>query len=94
MSRRSWTRRRELVSRTETAAGVLAAVLLAGFDRPWWLRQMIAPLLNVAGWACVVIAAVFVWAAEYPSAVLAAAVAVASWLGWFVLRPPESGGAR
>lgn len=87
----SWTWRREFAHIAGFAAALLAALLLAGFDRAWWLRSLVADALAPFGWACAGIAVLLVAAREYPSAGLAAGVTVLSWLGWFLLRPPEGG---
>lgn len=94
MSRRgSWTRRREFAARAEMAAGLLAALVLAGVERAWWLRAMFASALATGAGACLVIAVLLLAADEYPSAGLAAVVAVGSGLGWLVVRPSARGGA-
>lgn len=86
--------RREPVATACAVAGVLGALLLAGFDGAWWLRGMVAAFLGTAGWACLAIAALLLAVAEYPSAGLAAAVAVVSGLGWLLVRPPVREGRR
>jgi len=86
--------RREPVSTAAAVAGVLAALLLAAFDRAWWLRGMVAAALATAGWVCFLIAVVLLFPAEYPSAGLAASVAVVSGFGWLLVRPPVRDGRR
>ncbi len=86
--------RREPVATATAVAGVLGALLLAGFEQAWWLRGIVASALGVGAGACLLIAAVLLLPAEYPSAGFAAAVAVVSGLGWFLVRPPVRDGSR
>lgn len=89
-----WMSRREPVATATAVAGVLGALLLAGLDQAWWLRGMVASALGVAAAACLVIAVALLLPAEYPSAGLAASVAVVSGLGRLLVRPPVREGMR
>lgn len=97
VSRGSWTWRREFAHVAGFAAALLGALLLAGFDRAWWLRQMLTPVFGLLAAVSVVVWALFLISGDEGSAWLPFTVAAVSGSVAVLLRPksvPGHGGAR